>query len=540
MLKKINNVEKSNTSVGLSALAMAAGTMLSRILGLLRDIVLSYMFPVSITDAFLVAFRLSNSLRRIFGEGAMAAAFVPQYVEKQKEDQNQSADANEIVNAKALSLASGVFSVLFLILCTASVLGIIYSESLMQIFASGKAFSEIAGKFELAVRMSKIMFFFLFFICTYAFYMAILNVHKKFFWPALAPAFFNLIMIVFACLPESLFAVKGDSLAYGVLIGGAVQMLLLVPPLLKMNALPRLSMNLDSGVFLVFKNMLPSLISLGILQIITLINTRFASNIENGANSWMYYADRILELPLSLIGVSMGAALLPSLSRFWSDQDKKSFASTLNYALRFSYFLIFPAMFATYFLAPKMIYVFFARGHFTDYDVMQTSSVLQVYAFAIFGFGSLRILNSAFYATKSFWTPVFCTVLSLILHLSIVLSFGDSLSINKLALSTVISGLFSFLLLLIILHYKVGNFGYDKLFRSIAKSLFASLMMCLLFYIERIYVSELYSAAWHHLLALILLVVFGSALYFFVQYLLKSEELGLFLNKLKERRQRNK
>ena len=252
------------------------GTMTSRVLGLVREMVLTAYFPRSITDAWTVAFRLPNVFRRILGEGALSVSFIPVFVE-----------AHHDSPERAKNVMYGVYTLLLLILTVLTCLGIIYIEPLINIMLD-ENYGNIPGKLELTYRMARIMFGFVFLVSTYAFFMGILNALGSFAIAAMAPTLFNISMIVSTLIPSEKFPSPGDGLAWGVLVGGALQLFLLIPVLRSKDYFPNICWNISTliknpDVQKVFRNMLPGLFGLGLLQITTLVNQRFASELGEGA-----------------------------------------------------------------------------------------------------------------------------------------------------------------------------------------------------------------------------------------------------------------
>ena len=265
-----------------------------------------------------------------------------------------------------------------------------------------------------------------------------LNALGHFSFPALAPTLFNVSLIIFALLPESLsgtgtggtggtgtvFAFRGQALAWGVLIGALLQCLLLIHPLWRKGYLPRLQWNIQNiqwkPSLQVLTRMVPVLLGGGIVQIMTLANLYFASALKEGTLSWIYWADRLMELPLSLISVSLSSSLLPALALYRSQNKKKEMASLCKEILSLNYFLCIPAAFAFFYMGTPIVKWIFFRGAFGEEDLLQVSMVLQVYAFTLIATSGSRILSTLFYAEKRLWTATLLGVFSLILHILLI------------------------------------------------------------------------------------------------------------------------
>ncbi|MEC9282179.1 MAG: murein biosynthesis integral membrane protein MurJ [Bdellovibrionota bacterium] len=519
---------QGSSSVLFSAIKMALGTLGSRVLGLVRDILVAASFSTVITDAWLVAFRIPNLFRRLFGEGALTLSFLPILV-KTRESGGPEAE-KQLVNQ--------LFSFLFLLLGLFSFVCLVFAPQILHLIAGGEAFTSIAGKMAYSIRFLRIMSFFLLFICMFAFFMALLNSRKKFFGAAIAPAFLNIALIVACLLPQSLFEVPGESLSWMALIGGFLQMAILIPSIKKLGLIPKLQTYVFSPeVKRVFKNSTPAFLSMGVLQITNMVNVYFASTIENGANSWIYYADRLLELPLSLIAVSFASALLPSLSEYWAKNDHEKFSLEFQKQLQFTIFLALPAGVGLFLLGEDLVRLIFQRGEFTAYSALQTASVVKIYAFSLLIFASVRIVNVCFYASQKVWLPIWGTVASLVLHLSIVSYFVESFGVQGLAISTAISGGFNLVIQFFIYQREFKGFRWLLFCKAILKSSTAALSMAafILLYFRFIEDGLIMNSRWN-VLALILCCVI---VYFIAAMILGTDELQKLKKRLRKKRLRN-
>ena len=512
----------SSKTIVRSASYMALGTFSSRILGLLRDAMLGAFFSRTVTDAWLVAFRIPNMLRRLFGEGALSVSFIPIFIELMTNPKSKE-------EGQEFKLACGVFSLLSLILIVVTSLGIIYAENIVHFIAGEEAFLAVEGKFELTVQMAKIMFAFCFFICTYAYFMAILNAYKKFALAAFAPVLFNISMIVSTLLPRYLpqhFSVT--ALAWGVTLGGFLQMAILVPELIRLKCLPRFSMNIfDPNVLKVFRNMIPGLLGLGVMQIGLIINTRFASSLEEGANSWIYWADRVLELPLSLFAVSLGTALLPTLATHWSKNEKQEMIETANKYLRMIFYVSVPCALGVWFLARPITEVLFMRGKFTVYDVMNTSNILMIYSFGVLSFGGIRVVAPSFYAIKNTLYPALVSAVCLVVHYFVAQNLMVEYGIKGLAASSMISSGLNFILLLIGFKIWIGDVMLGKLITSLFKFTVAGIVMVAVIQCYDILLAYFGDFFVVKVISLLAIICASIVTYFYVTSLLKTEEYEL-------------
>ncbi len=522
----IDTQPKPQKSLVKSALAMALGTFSSRIAGLVRDVVVSSQFLVTVTDSWFVAFRIPNLLRRIFGEGAFSASFIPEFVDKIEKDGKEA--------AKQFSWS--IFTILFLTLFTLSILGILFSEQIIHPLVDGKGFTDIPGKVAATVRYSKIMFFFLFFICIYAFFMAQLNTFKKFFWPAFTPIFLNLSLISFALMPKAWVAYPGDLLSYAVLVGGFLQMAFLLPPLYKLGYFPKFSFKFnDPAIGKVFKNMIPGIVTIGVLQFTTLINVKFASGLESGSNSWIYYADRLLELPLSLISVSLGTALLPSLAEAVSKMHWVQFRHQFVQSVKFSLYLSIPSAATLYFLSQEIVSTLFLRGKFGGNDMIQTADVLEVYALALVAYTLLKIVNAAFYSLRYYWLPTAISFLILCFHVALVSITINEFGLKGIAASTAISSAVGMLVLFAVFYIKFPATPIKGILGSFLKVSVSSFMMVLSFSIYPVIGNVLLGTEMGRVLCLSITLAIAAVTYFVSSKLLGLEEANELLRVLKRR-----
>lgn len=513
-----------------SASYMALGTFSSRLLGLLRDAILGAFFSRTVTDAWLVAFRIPNMLRRLFGEGALSVSFIPIFIELMTNPKSQE-------KREEFRLACGVFSLLSLILIVLTGLGIIFSADIVHFIAGEEAYLAIEGKFDLTVQMAQIMFAFCFFICVYAYFMAILNAYKKFALAAFAPVLFNVSMIVSTLLPALMPGkFPNTMLAWGVTIGGFLQMIILVPELIKLQCLPRFSLNIfDPNVLKVFRNMIPGLLGLGVMQIGLIINTKFASSLEEGANSWIYWADRVLELPLSLFAVSLGTALLPTLATHWSKNEKKEMVETANKYLRMIFFVSVPCALGVWFLARPIVDVLFFRGKFTTYDVMNTSNILMIYSIGILSFGGIRVIAPSFYAIKNTYYPAVVSAVCLAVHYFVAQYLMAEYGINGLATSSMISSGLNFVLLLFGFKIFIGDLMLWQLIKSLFKFTLAGAVMVVVIQGYDLLIAYFGEEFFVKLISLFITIGASIAVYFGMTSVLKTEEYNLVFANLQKK-----
>jgi putative peptidoglycan lipid II flippase len=371
-------------------------TLLSRILGLVRDIVFARFFGASLVmDAFLVANRIPNMLRRFFAEGAFSQGFVP--VMARYREQHDHDEAREFVDAVA-----GTFG---LILFLVTLAGVVAAPLLVAIVAPG--FIGEDGRFDLATLMLRFTFPYLFFVSLTAFAGGILNTYGRFAVPAFTPVILNVVLIGCAIWLAPLLEEPGMALAYAVFIAGVCQLLFQVPFLLRIRALPRPKWAAGhEGVKRVMTLMLPAIFGSSVAQVNVLIGGIIASMLGVGKISLLYYSDRLMEFPLGLFGIALATVTLPYLSRQWSNQAYEDFSATLDWSMKLVLLIATPAAVGLIVLAEPLVATIFYGGVFDANDVRMTALALQAFAVGLVGFSYVKILAPAFFAREDTKTPV--------------------------------------------------------------------------------------------------------------------------------------
>jgi len=410
--RKRDSLVRSGSVVGLM-------TLLSRVLGFVRDQILAIVFGAgATTDVFLVAFKIPNFLRRLFAEGAFAQAFVPVFTEY-KETRERAA----LVDLAAH--VSGTFALLLLIVAT---LGVALAPLLVLLFAPG--FAGEPERYELAVHMLRITFPYLFFVSLLAYAGSILNTFGRFALPSFAPVLLNLSMITAALVFSPLFDQPIVALAWGVFAAGVLQLGLQLPFLWRMGLLPRPRLGPSHpGVRRIMKLMAPALLGSSVAQINLLLDTVIASFLAVGSLSWLYYSDRLMEFPLGLLGVTLATVILPRLSRVHasarSGDDPRRFADTLDWALRLSLLAGLPAALLLGLLAEPMLATLFGYGAFEASDAQAAAVSLIAYAIGLPAFLLVKVLVPGFTARQDMRTPVrigiYCLVANMLFNLALVL-----------------------------------------------------------------------------------------------------------------------
>ena len=389
----------------LRVLAMVSSmTLISRILGFVRDVVIARMFGAGLaTDAFFVAFRIPNLLRRLFAEGAFSQAFVPIL----SEYKNRRGDAETRV------LVDHVAGALIIALFVVTLIGVIAAPLLIYVSAPG--FSATPEKFALTVSLLRITFPYIFFISLVALAGGILNTYGRFSVPAFTPVLLNLSFIGFALLAAPHFDPPVTALAWAVFCGGALQLAFQLPFLARIRMLPRVRLNLrHEGVTRVARQMVPALFGVSVAQVSLLINTIFASFLVTGSVSWLYYADRLMEFPTGLLGVALGTVLLPSLSKHYSDRSPAEYSALLDWGLRLALLLALPAAVALALLAVPLTATLFHYGAFSATDVLATRAAVIAYSAGLIGLILVKVLAPGFYAQQDIRTPVRIAVTTLV------------------------------------------------------------------------------------------------------------------------------
>ncbi len=384
--------------------AISSMTLLSRILGLIRDAVIARQFGVSTgTDAFLVAFRLPNLLRRIFAEGAFSQAFVP--VLSEYRNTRSAQDTKAFVNHVATLLA--------LVLLLVSVIGILAAPVIVYISAPG--FAASPEKFQVTVELLRITFPYILFISLTSFAGGILNTWSRFSIPAITPALLNISFIVFALLLVPYFDPPIKALAWAVFVGGILQLAFLLPFLARIGMLPKFRIELgDPGVWRLLKLMGPAIFGVSVGQVSLLISTIFASFLVTGSVTWLYYADRLMELPTGLLGVALGTILLPSLSKSFAEKTGEEYSRLLDWGLRLTFLLALPCAAALALLGIPLISTLFRHGAFEVADVLMTRRALVAYSIGLLGLILVKVLAPGFYARQNIRTPVKIGIITLV------------------------------------------------------------------------------------------------------------------------------
>ena len=443
----------AHQKTGRSALLMSAGTMVSRVLGLVRDMVIGSFFSRTETDAFFAAFRIPNFFRRFLGEGALSISFIPIFIHY------LSASSEKQSLQKAKNFMNSIYTIVLLVVSLLTALGVIFMEPLLSSLFEGTPFAEVEGKLSMAITMARLLFLYLFLVVLYAYFMGIAHALGKFFIPALAPAFLNIFMILFAFLPKDITPFPALLLCYGTLTGGAVQLILTAGLLFRLGFLPRPVLSFrkeDMNLFV--SRFLPGAIGVGGFALIGLLNLYFSGWLEEGTHTYIYYGDRLLELPRSLIAISLGTALLPSLSYLSAQGEKMRLWKTAADQRDLLLFLILPCALAFYYLGLPIVEVLFQRGRFDAFTAEKTALVLKIYSLLLISSSLCRVLAVCFYAVKNTWYPCVCSGLYVLFHWLFTPYMIRIFGLEGLVGASVASNVFFMLLLAGAYPFFVGRF----------------------------------------------------------------------------------
>ena len=448
-------------------------TMISRILGFIRDMMFARIFGIdSGTDAFFVAFKIPNFLRRLFAEGAFSQAFVP-VLSDYKEQGSQQA-LKLFIDRTAGTLA--------FILMLVTIAGVLAAPILVVMFAPG--FIDEGNQYDLTVQMLRITFPYLFFISLVAFAGGILNSHGKFAVPAFTPVFLNICMIAAAIWLSPMMDTPIVALAWGVFAAGIIQLLFQFPALSSLGLLPKPTVKFkDPGVKRILKLMLPAIFGVSVTQINLLLDTLIASFLTAGSVSWLYYSDRLVEFPLGIFGIALATVILPTLSKNHAANNPTEFSKSLDWALRLVLLIGLPSAVGLLILAEPMLSTLFQYEEFDVSDVQLAGKSLMAYSIGLLGFILVKVLVPGFSSRKDIKTPVRFGIYAMIANMGMNIAFVFPLAHAGLALATSLAAFFNASLLL-------SKLLRDKIYKPgsnwanfIVKIIFANEIMALFLYI---------------------------------------------------------
>jgi putative peptidoglycan lipid II flippase len=499
-------------------IAKAAGvvaffTFLSRLAGFARDLVTAYFFGAGMAaDAFFVAFRVPNQLRRLLAEGCLTVAFIPVYTEY----------VTNRTKEEAQEFVSAMMGVLLVILAVVTIAGIAFSSAFITVTAPG--FVSHAQKFNLTVYLTQIMFPYVLMVSLVAFFMGILNVHGHFAAPAFSTAELNIVQIATVILLYGYFREPITALAVGVLLGGVAQVLLQLPFISRLGISLRPSFNFrHPGVKRILQLMLPAVFGVAVYQFNVFIGTMLASLLPEGSVSYLYYSTRLIEFPLGIFAVALGTAVLPSMARQATAGDIDGLKESIAYALRLVMFINAPAMVGLIVYRLPIISILFERGHFDHAASVATADALLAYAVGLWAVSAARVIVPAFYSLQDTRTPVKYGAVALVVNAVASVVLMGPLRHTGLALANSIAAGVNVLMLLYGLRMKLGLLGLRAITVSVAKTTVASVAMAAVI----IGAARVPWAAPTNLYLLGLDIGLGIGAYFFFSYVIGNPELAV-------------
>lgn len=442
-------------------------TLLSRIFGFVRDVVIAWHFGAGLgSDAFFVAFRIPNLLRRLFAEGSLSIAFVPVFTEYIKEWGTE----------EAFRFARSAIRLLSVLLAFTAVAGILLSPIIVRVIAPG--FAEFPDKLNLTITLTRLMFPYVILICLVALCGGILNVLGHFSAPALAPVFLNIAMIGSVFLISPRLTQPAMGLAMGVLLGGMLQLALQIPFLIQNRFLFWKKADFyHPGLKRVGALMLPAVFGAAVYQINILVGTLLASLLPEGSVSYLYYADRLVQFPLGIFAVAAATAVLPSLSRQAAEKDFHAMKGTFAYAFNFVLFITIPAMVGLIVLREPIVALLFKRGAFDHETTRMTADALLYYGVGLWAFSAVRIVLSTFYALQDTVTPVKIASVSIVANIIFGIILMQWMAHGGLALATSLASMVNLVFLIRALKGKMGTLDWRNISASACKTLISSVIM---------------------------------------------------------------
>lgn len=458
---------REHKQVAKAAGVVGIATLLSRIFGYIRDMVVAAFFGASwVSDAFFAAFRIPNIMRRLLGEGSLTVSFVPVFTEYLKKKSKE----------EALELANIVFTMLSIVLVILSIVGIIIAPAFVTILAPG--FVKTQVQFNLAVFLTRIMFPYIFFISLVALCMGILNSLRHFAAPALSPVVLNLSMILAILLLRNWFNEPITALAVGVIIGGILQLTMQWPFLVKMGVHLRLNFHFrHPGIRQMGILLIPTFIGSSVYQINVFIGTILGSLLPKGSLSYLYYADRVVELPLGVFAIAMGTATLPSFSSLVAQDRMEELKHTITFSLRLILFITIPASVAIIALRVPILSVLFERGAFTTQSTVLTAQALLFYTVGLWSFSIIRVIDAVFFAIQDRKSPLKAALASLIVNIVASITLMIPMKHGGLALATSIASAVNVIILSVIMRHRIGRVLDRQFYESLGKIILSSLVM---------------------------------------------------------------
>ncbi|MCE5301278.1 MAG: murein biosynthesis integral membrane protein MurJ [Spirochaetia bacterium] len=525
----------STHKIARSAVKVSAITMLSRILGYLRDAISAAVLGVGIaSDAFFVAFRIPNMLRNLLAEGALSSAFIPvftEYLEKKtKED--------------VWRLAANVLSLLAVVLTIITALGVLLADPIVRIMAPG--FISSPEKFALTVSLTRWLFPFILFVSIAALFMGILNSLKKFSMPAFAPVVLNVCMIASGLWLSPRFGSTPQTQVYGwvvgALVGAVLEIVIQWIPSIKEGFDFRFFIDLkEEGLRRIGRLMVPATLAQSVTQINLLVNTILASFLAGGAVTYLYYGNRLMQLPFGVFGVAIATVSFPYISSYAAKGDMKSMAETIHSSLKQAFFITIPASAGLIFLTYPINALLFNYGRFTMQDTQCTAKVSAVYCIAIFAFTGIKILTQVFYAIDKAAMAVKISTASMILNVILCVALMFPMNYTGLALATALTGIFQYWLLYHFTEENVGNLRTKELMVFGMKITAASLIMGGLVLLLSNYLQALWNVRYSRAMNAVIVaicILAGAGIYAALMNIFRVKEAAVFTEMITDRLKR--
>lgn len=508
---------------------MSFATLISRILGYIKDMILANFFGATGTaDTFFVAFRIPNLLRELFAEGSMSSAFIPVLTEYQTKHGPE----------KAKQLVRITFTFILLFVGTICILGVVFAPQIVAVIAPG--FIDTPDKFSLTVLLTRVMFPFLLFISLAALSMGALHVRRTFFVPALAPAMLNITIIIVVVLFAARMTEPILAVAIGVAIGGFVQFAFQLPPFFRHGYSLKPAYDFrHEGLKRMSILIMPATMGMAVAQINIFISTILASFLPEGSITYLYYSMRLVQFPVGIFGVAMGMAILPALSEHAVNRDHDRLREDFSFALRLLFFVTVPAMAGLIALREPIVNILFQRGMFDYAATVGTAQALLFYSIGIWSIVGVRIVTAGFYAMQDTKTPVKVALVALASNVILSVLLMYPLRHNGLALANSLASGVNFVLLFFFLRKKLERVDAKRIISSFAKSILsASVMGVAGWAVLRGEMWQIHGNALHKSLYLGGTIAFCIVTYFCLCALLKSEEFayvaGMFRQKFRK------
>ena len=516
-----NAVEKEQRAIHRRAGLIAAGTLSSRVLGMIRDAVIAGVFAKTATDAFLLAFTIPNALRVLLGEGAVSGAFVPAFTEIREKEGIE----------RARNFYARLNGIMLLILIVVSILGVLFAPFLVRLYAPGFESKEL---FETTVQLTRIVFPYIGLMGIAALLTGALHAHKRFFAPAFSPIWLNIALILAALIAPSYMPTWGfpevAALAIGALAGGFLQVVWQYPAYraIKMPALPQF--RLDAQVFRALLLLVPLLFGVGVYQLNIIESRRLASELGTGAISWLFFSQRIVEIPQGMFALAIGAAALPSLAELKSKGDIENAKQIFRNSLRMSLFIAIPSSIALTILAEPTIAVIFGRGVFDAASITQTARALFWLATGVWAVASVRTIVPMFHALGDTRTPVIASAFNVAVFYSVSKVLMKTMGHAGLAVGISSAAVVQLMLLLLLLRIRLGTLGLKSVGSAALRTLIASIPMALLLFYVVPSGNWVQGGTFSNSLLYLGVVVLGAAIYLGGAVLVRSEEVRSLRN----------